>query len=372
MHPTQSEQPHIFLVDQDKNALQIVHKALYRPDFVWVASNSVEQALQRVQKASYATVVCGTRIGTHSGAEFLNQISALAPDVQRLMVVWTQDELELALQAVDTGSAQHLIRMYAGREVVQHVLKNAVDFYTNKREADQSYAKLEQQTQRQEKQQLMLRKRVEGLEQELEAMAHSVHKFRNEAQQRFKESLGILTKVQAMQNPSMAQHMTRVARLANQIGERAGLSKEELFQLDIASMLHDIGKLIISDTILQMPIGQLDPIALKKYRNHVMLGERLVGGITGLEEAALVIRHHHERYDGKGYPDRMKGETIPLLARILAVANFFDKLCIQPTRRMDPRQAFEMLRRRSGSDFDPNVVAILDVIVQQMPTRTAA
>jgi len=122
-----------------------------------------------------------------------------------------------------------------------------------------------------------------------------------------------------------AGHCVRLARFAAELGERAGLSPEEVGALRLGGFLHDLGKIAVPDDVLLKP-GPLNAEEWRLMREHPVAGDRLARPMRTLGLVLPVIRHHHERMDGHGYPDRLAGEEIPLLARIMAVVDVFDAL----------------------------------------------
>ena len=148
-----------------------------------------------------------------------------------------------------------------------------------------------------------------------------------------------------------------VARYAATIGKALGLSGRKIRLLHVAALLHDIGKMGIPDSILRKS-GPLDEEEWKIMRKHPELGTTMVSQIPELADSAPAIRHHHERYDGGGYPAGLKGEEIPLEARIIAVAEAYDNMTTPRSyhQTISHEQAVEELRRCSGTQFDPALV----------------
>lgn len=142
------------------------------------------------------------------------------------------------------------------------------------------------------------------------------------------------------------------------IGQEMKLSPEDLEWLQIAACLHDIGKVAVPDNLLRMP-GPLAPDALRIVRQAPLVGAALLGSTPGLLRAALPVRHHHERWDGSGYPDGLQGDTIPLLSRILAVADAFSAMTTnRPYRHsLSSQEATIELQTGAGTQFDPACVA---------------
>lgn len=152
-------------------------------------------------------------------------------------------------------------------------------------------------------------------------------------------------------------HTKRVLEYSMVVGKRLGLSQEELDQLKLAAALHDIGKIGIEDRILGKP-SRLEPEEAQMMENHTVIGAKIVENIRPLRAIVPGIRHHHEKYDGKGYPDALKGGGIPIMARIISVSDTFDAITSdRPYRKGLPSEvALQELRRHAGTQFDPKVV----------------
>ncbi|RME90592.1 MAG: HD domain-containing protein [Anaerolineae bacterium] len=161
-------------------------------------------------------------------------------------------------------------------------------------------------------------------------------------------------------------HSWRVAQIACRLGEALGLSPEERKALERGSLLHDIGKIGISDTILHKP-GPLSADEWKIMRLHPEIGARIVEDIPFLQDTLPVIRYHQERWDGSGYPIGLSGTDIPLLARIFAVADAFDALTSnRPYRgRISAKEALRFLREQAGILFDPQIVSLFEKLIAE-------
>ena len=171
-------------------------------------------------------------------------------------------------------------------------------------------------------------------------------------------------------------HSHSVSRYAVAIGKALGLPDAEIRQLRMAALLHDIGKIGISDSIIKKP-GPLDEEEKQMMRKHAELGATIISHMPELADCAPAIRHHHEWYDGSGYPSGLKGEDIPLAARIIAVADAYDTMTTPRSyrRRVSPRVALKELRRRAHTQFDPLLVAAFAPLITTgvgLPNKVAS
>jgi HD-GYP domain-containing protein (c-di-GMP phosphodiesterase class II) len=155
-----------------------------------------------------------------------------------------------------------------------------------------------------------------------------------------------------------AEHAVEVARLSRLVGIDLGFNKEELEVLVQGALLHDLGKLGVADAILRKPDDVLTEEEWAAVKRHPEIGAQMIEPIVPLSGTVPVVKHHHERPDGTGYPDRLKGEQIPLAARTVAVADAYDVMLRgRPYRpKRSPAEALEELSREAGSQFDVRVV----------------
>ena len=168
-------------------------------------------------------------------------------------------------------------------------------------------------------------------------------------------------------------HSTRVAELGAWIAQRLGLDQEQVELTRLAGSLHDLGKLAIPEEILRKP-GPLTPPERLVLERHTQIGHRMLESL-GVDPVADWVLHHHERWDGSGYPDRLRGDQIPLGARIIFVADAYDAMTSDRAYRgrLTPRAAVEELQRCAGTQFDPSIVATFaSELVGQAPAAAAA
>jgi diguanylate cyclase (GGDEF)-like protein/putative nucleotidyltransferase with HDIG domain len=171
-------------------------------------------------------------------------------------------------------------------------------------------------------------------------------------------------------------HSQSVSRLAAQIGQQIGLTKEQLEEIRLAGILHDIGKIGVPESVLNKP-SCLTPEEYELVKSHTTLGERILAPLKfkAIEAIKKIVRSHHERIDGKGYPDGLTGEAIPLGARIITIADCFDTLVSDRAyKKACPLQeAVEELQRGRGTQFDAKLLdAFLNSLATAQPPRRSA
>ena len=160
-------------------------------------------------------------------------------------------------------------------------------------------------------------------------------------------------------DPSLSEHLDGVGRLAVGVGRELGLDAEELDVLGRAAELHDVGKIAIPDRILHKP-GPLDAGEWDLMRSHTTIGQRILASATAMGPVADLVRSSHERWDGDGYPDGLKGEEIPLGSRVIFVCDAFEAMTAERSYRrpVSDEEAMRELRAGAGTQFDPRVVEV--------------
>jgi diguanylate cyclase (GGDEF)-like protein len=155
----------------------------------------------------------------------------------------------------------------------------------------------------------------------------------------------------------LREHAEGVALLAELTAERLGLTEDEIIAAGLAAKLHDVGKDAIPDGVVSKP-GSLDPAEQRAIERHTLIGERIIGAAPDMVPVAKLVRSSHERFDGTGYPDGLRGEEIPIGARVLAVCDAYDAMVTDRVyqNRVSAADALAELRRCAGTQFDPRVV----------------
>lgn len=151
-------------------------------------------------------------------------------------------------------------------------------------------------------------------------------------------------------------HSTRVAYFSLTLGREIGLDEDELYDLELSALFHDIGKIGVPDSVLNKP-SRLTEDEFLQMKSHPEKSYEILQGFTHFEKVATFAKYHHERWDGRGYPDGLKGEDIPLFSRIILIADTFDAMTSTRVYRkgLDYEIAYEELEEFSGSQFDPDL-----------------
>jgi diguanylate cyclase (GGDEF)-like protein/putative nucleotidyltransferase with HDIG domain len=172
-------------------------------------------------------------------------------------------------------------------------------------------------------------------------------------------TINAIVKTLYEKNSREEAHSKRVSKLSSAIGQAMGLKESEIDKIKTAGLLHDIGKITISNEVLEKR-GPLEAVEWEEIKHHPETAYRILCGVAEMADLAETVRQHHERWDGKGYPRGLSGEEITLAARIICVADSFDAMTSERPYRsgMPVQEAREELRRQTGTQFDPEVVRV--------------
>ena len=205
------------------------------------------------------------------------------------------------------------------------------------------------------------------MNQQLELLLANNAKLKKQQRGLFHLTVDNLVKSVGIRDTYTGEHSERVTRFALLLGRELQLSDEDLEVLRYGTPMHDLGKIGIEDAILRKP-GPLTPEEFDVMKTHTTKGTKIVEMVPDLHQAVPIIRSHHERWDGQGYPDGLAGEDIPLLARVVAVADAFDALVYDTPYRQGQSVdiAFAEIERHQGTQFDPEVVPALLQIREQI------
>ena len=181
----------------------------------------------------------------------------------------------------------------------------------------------------------------------------------DELEKAYLDTIGILRQTVEAKDPYTRGHSDRVSEFAVLIGTKMGLDEKTIHLLKIGGLFHDIGKIGIPDSIL-LKESKLSDDEYSQIKNHPTIGAHILGNATVFEDIIPIVKYHHERYDGRGYPSQLAGANIPLVARITAVADAFDAMTSKRTYRdsLPIEKVKEEIEKCSGTQFDPEIAKL--------------
>ncbi|MCC6728218.1 MAG: response regulator [Chthonomonadales bacterium] len=315
------------VVDDEPTVTDLVSAILERDGYRCRAAGDGAQALAMLAEQPADFVLTDVRMPGMNGLELLEQVRMHYPDIFVILLTGAAD-VEMVVRALRSGACDFITKPFR-LEGLQERMRLA-----EQRRAD-AMREREADAQR--------RNRLDHLARRYAGLASGV--------------LEALSAVLETKHPETRAHSQRVALHAADLATRLGRPSEEVKALYVAGLLHDIGKVAVDNTVLDKP-ERLDVTEFDQIRAHPEESARIVAPIASAATTMRAIRHHHERLDGRGYPDGLRGLAIPLGARILSVCDAYDAMtsarAYHPAVPLD--EALERLRAGAGSQWDPEVV----------------
>lgn len=347
----------VLCVDDEANILSALRRMLRPAGYQVSIAGSGAEGLALLAREPVDLVISDMRMPEMDGAQFLEQVRQRWPDTVRILLTGYAD-ITSTVTAINKGEIYRYISKPWNDAELLLTVREALERKALEREK----ARLEALTAHQNEQ---LRDLNANLERKVEERTAALAKAHEKLKTSFLTSIKIFSNLIEMRGPTLSGHSRRVADLSRRIAVRLGLPAGETQDIFLAGLLHDIGKIGFPDALLVRPVEQLAGDALNAYRTHAARGEQALMSLPELRSAARLIRAHHERFDGYGYPDALSGTAIPVGARILAVANDYDGLQIGTltTRRYSHEDATSQIAEGRGRRYDPQVVeALLHVL----------
>lgn len=340
----------ILLVDDEPNILKALERILRRKGYEVVTATSGHQGLEELKKGDFAVVVSDFRMPEMDGAQFLSQAREAYPLVPRIILTGYAD-MQGAMRTINEAQVSHYLLKPWDDQALLDTVESCAQIYQTRADNIRLRADLEQKNNE-------LQSLNQSLEERVAARTQEVEQLNAKLALAFLESVRLMDKLAQMRNGKQGSQARRMAKLAKRLGVQLKMKPKELFQLEVAALLHDIGKMAIPENVLNIEEDKMSESAKSTFRTHATIGEKLVSEIPSMEEAALFIKHHHEYYNGSGYPSRLNGEDIPFGARILGLLDAYDKIVYSSEKfsSANELQAVDYIKANSSILFDPKLV----------------
>lgn len=322
---------HVLVVDDEREIRDVLTTLLVEEGYGCIQASDAEEAMSKLCQSQFDCVLSDVHMPGMGGIELLRQIKLTHRDVAVIMVTGDTN-LAGALDTIRLGAYDYLTKPF-NLDVVALTVDRAIE---KKRLIEEN------------------RQYQRTLERKVEERTGELREKHEELRRLFLNTIRALAHAMEAKDSYTQGHSRRVASDAVRVAQYLALPPEEVEDLRLAGLLHDIGKIGVHEKVLSKP-GKLDKEEWELVRQHPVLAEMILSPIAELGGIIKVIRHHHERYDGQGYPDGLKGNEIPLGARILAVADSYDAMTsARPYRAAHSAQdAIAEIERQSGTQFDP-------------------
>lgn len=349
----------LLFIDDEANILAAL-KRLFRPlgYTILTAENGLE-ALALLEKEPVDLLICDMRMPVMNGAEVLEQVRAKWPDVVRILLTGYSD-LDSTIAAINRGEIyRYISKPWDDNDIVLTV-RDALErkyLLTEKQ-------RLEALTLRQNEELMALnasledkvRQRTEELHVALDSLKLAHERLQND----YFATIEVFANLMELRKGTMAGHSRRVAQLSRDIAQRMHLSETDTKNIETAALLHKIGKIGLPDRLLEKPYMELSYAERAEFDKHPLRAAAALMALDPLLKVAELIRHHREHYNGVGNASGLRGESLPLGARILLVASDYDAMQqgqIGP-EKLSPDKALDMIVSGSNTRYDPAIVDV--------------
>ena len=317
--------PAVLFVDDEENILRSLQRLTMDEEFDVEIANSGDDGLQKLALLSdVALIVSDQRMPGMNGAEFLYQSQQLAPEAIRMLLTGYSD-ISAAADAINKGGASRYLNKPWQDDDLLQTLRSAVETWKLSQENKRLQAVVQAQNEEMKQWNENLKNRVLQQTTAIRKKADDLNEALIQLKQNYNGMINAFSGLVELRGQKMQQHARNVAELATSAAREYGLMPDEIEVIRTSALLHDIGEIGIPEKVLEKSQDYMTSDDLHLYSQHPVRGQMAIDSIADLRPAGILIRHHHENFNGSGFPDHLKGEQIPIGARILAYADQLDR-----------------------------------------------
>ncbi|RBJ79845.1 two-component system response regulator [Pseudomonas sp. MWU12-2534b] len=349
--------PGVLLVDSQDTILQRLHQLLSAHDYRLYLAHDASEALQVMAREEVDLVISAAHLPQMDGATLLARMHQQYPGTTRILLTGNPD-LKLIAKAINEGEIyRYLSKPWDDQELLL-TLRQALDHQHSERERQRLEALAQQQNRELKAVNALLEKRVAARTAELQQTADMLDLAYEELKHSYATGAELFSLLVNQRLPSDKQTNRRIIELVRAYCKVQGIDAVAQRDLAMAAALHNIGKLSWSDSMMVTPVDLLHHHERDRYRAYPAQSESLLMTLEPVQDAARLIRHHQEHWDGTGFPDHLKGEAIPLGSRLLKLAvDFIELQCgLILERHMNSDEALVFIRKYAGRLYDPDLV----------------
>lgn len=356
----------ILCVDDEPNIVASLRRLFRGSGYQVTTATSGAQAIAHLEQEPVDLVFSDMRMPGMSGAQLLEQIRVRWPKTTRVLLTGYAD-IGSTIAAINSGEVyRYITKPWDDGEVLatahQIFERHALEDEKNRLE----------ELLRAKNQALM--ELNETLEEKVAARTSELLQLSQKIKKNYLTSIKVFSNLMEWRGGQLSGHSRRVADLARRTARAMNMAEADQQDAFIAGLMHDIGQIALPDTLLAKPVPKLSDEETAQYRRHAVLGEQALMALDDMQTVSNIIRSHHERHDGLGYPDGLVGEMIPMGACILAVADTYDDLQIGhlSSTPLSAADARSMIARGRGTQFHPEVVDVfLQMLLKAAPVADA-
>jgi len=341
----------VLFVDDEENVLRSLRRLFIDEPFEVITASSGREGLEVLKDNEIAAIISDQRMPGMDGVVFLESARRLSPDSVRMILTGYAD-VSAAIGAINQGGAHRYITKPWDDNELLIAVRNAVNIFNLVKENAELTALTEKQNKELQKWSAELEMCVQEQTIDLTKRNQELSELNRKLRGNIESVITSFSNLIELRDSSVSNHSGNVAALSREMAQAAGLDGAGMETVAVAALLHDIGKIGVPDIVLAKQIRDLTREEDGEYRKHPLRGQTAVSMIADLAEAGELIRHHHESFDGEGFPDRLRGKDIPLGSRIIALADVFDRMCVMGSGTLSVEKSLEIVRSSINKQFD--------------------
>jgi response regulator RpfG family c-di-GMP phosphodiesterase len=359
----------VLVVDDEESILKSIKRLLMEEEIDVLTATSGQQGLELLRSTEeIALIISDQRMPGMTGVDFLKQAKEIVPDTLRIILTGYAD-IEATIDAINRGGAyRYICKPWNDAELIQ-IIRDALRQSRLISENKRLSALVEKQVEELKEWNCNLKKRVLEQTAAIRVRNTELSDLNERIRRSYESCLTAFSSLIELRDRDAENHSTCVSRISVQVGESLNLSTREIEVIRVAALLHDIGKIGISDNLLQGDINLMSPSELREYSQHAVLGQTAIDSIEDLRPAGVLIRHHHENYDGSGFPDSLAKGDIPIGARVISIADYFDR-SFRGTRDDNAIDVtLGAVKKELGRKLDPALFPFVEEAVRNIYAR---
>ena len=355
----------VLCVDDEENILRSLRRLFIDEEFEIITALSGQEGLAVLATTqNVGVIVSDQRMPGMLGSEFLHACRTAAPDAVRILLTGYSD-LTSTIDAINKGGLSRYLGKPWNDEELLMVVRDAVKQYALILENRRLNTIVQQQNEELQEWNKNLKARVLKQTKSLRMKNEDLSLILQRSKENYESMIVALAGMVKLRGKSLFQHACNVAELSLAAARELGVTADGLDTIRIASLLHDIGKIGVTERILHISSEQMNYQELHEYSSHAVRGQMAIDVIEDLRPAGVLIRHHHEKFDGNGFPDRLAAGAIPLGSRIITFADFMDNAVTGHTG-ITVDLALDQAEVLGGSMLDPHLQRVFERVAAKV------
>lgn len=362
----------ILFVDDEKNVLQSLKRLFLDEDYTVTTANSGEEALELLKSnPNVGLIVSDQRMPGLTGVDFLEKAKQISPDSLRILLTGYAD-INAVADAINRGGAyRYITKPWKDDELLQ-IIAEAAGRYSLTKENQRLQAIINKQNAELKDWNSQLEYFVQQQTLEIQQKNDELKTYNQSLRKSFKNTIFAFSNLLALRDKGTRNHSKHVAEISMKMAKAMALGSIEIETITVASLLHDIGKIGMPDVLLLQEEADMTDDEKSEYRQHPVRGQAALDQVEDLRSAGVLIRHHHEWYNGKGFPDGLYGEKIPLGARIISIADYYTKAVSSAGTEKAMETALITVNKEMGIRFDTQIYPVFTAVVREIHAKRRA